>query len=118
MQQNGAGADPRRPERICRYVSPQVSSASSTLETVVRLPAVVARNMHLWSKIAKLTISWQAVVAASAQGEDRKDAPSDDLTPGRIFFLRNQFDRKRFPDYMNVLGMIFSMCALMMRIKW
>ena len=85
---------------------------------VVRLPAVVARNMHLWSKIAKLTISWQAVVAASAQGEDRKDAPSDDLTPGRIFFLRNQFNKKRFPDYMNVLGMIFSMCALMMRIKW
>ena len=61
---------------------------------------------------------WQAVVAASAQGEDRKDAPSDDLTPGRIFFLRNHFNRKRFPDYMNVLGMIFSMCALMMRIKW
>ena len=30
---------------------------------------------------------WQAVVAASAQGEDRKDAPSDDLTPGRVFFL-------------------------------
>ena len=85
---------------------------------VVRLPAVVARNMHLWSMIAKLTISWQAVVAASAQGEDRKDAPSDDLTPGRIFFLRNHFNRKRFPDYMNVLGMIFSMCALMMRIKW
>ena len=28
--------------------------------------------------------------------------PSDDLTP----------------DYMNILGMIFSMCALMMRIKW
>ena len=22
------------------------------------------------------------------------------------------------PDYMNVLGMIFSMCALMMRVKW
>ena len=22
------------------------------------------------------------------------------------------------PDYMNVLGMIFSMCALMMRMKW
>lgn len=22
------------------------------------------------------------------------------------------------PDYMNVLGMVFSMCALMMRIKW
>ena len=55
---------------------------------VVRLPAVVARNMHLWSMIAKLTISWQAVVAASAQGEDRKDAPSDDLTPGRIFFFK------------------------------
>merc|ERR1711983_387971 len=28
--------------------------------------------------------------------------PSDDLTP----------------DYMNILGMIFSMCALMMRVKW
>ncbi|XP_044744425.1 PAT complex subunit Asterix isoform X2 [Coccinella septempunctata] len=22
------------------------------------------------------------------------------------------------PDYMNILGMIFSMCALMMRLKW
>ena len=55
---------------------------------VARLPAVMARNMHHWSKIAKLTISWQAVVAASAQGEDRKDAPSDDLTPGRIFFFK------------------------------
>merc|ERR1712181_94100 len=67
MQQQGvSAADPRRPERNVRYVSPQ------------------------------------AVVAASTQGEDRKEAPSDDLTP----------------DYMNVLGMIFSMCALMMRIKW
>merc|ERR1712203_82288 len=66
QQQGISAADPRRPERIVRYVSPQ------------------------------------AVVAASTQGEDRKEAPSDDLTP----------------DYMNVLGMIFSMCALMMRIKW
>ena len=27
----------------------------------------------------------QAVVAASTQGEDRKEAPSDDLTPGSIY---------------------------------
>merc|ERR1712123_126389 len=56
--------DPRRPERIVRYVSPQA--------------------------------------ILNAQNDEKKDAPNDDLTP----------------DYMNVLGMIFSMCALMMRIKW
>ena len=47
--------------------------------------------------------------------EERKDAPSDDLTPGEFKPKNNNF---QFPDYMNVLGMIFSMCALMMRIKW
>ena len=51
QQQAGAGADPRRPERIVRYVSPQ------------------------------------AVVAASTQGEDRKEAPSDDLTPGACLLM-------------------------------
>ena len=63
MQGAGLSNDPRRPERILRYVSPR------------------------------------AVVAA--QAEEKKDAAGEDLTP----------------DYMNVLGMIFSMCALMMRIK-
>ena len=63
MQGTG-GPDPRRPEKIVRYVSPK---------TVV--------NNH---------------------NEENKDGVNDDLTP----------------DYMNVLGMIFSMCALMMRIKW
>ena len=58
--QQGHG-DPRRPERIVRYVSPKV----------------VVTN----------------------QNDDKKDGVNDDLTP----------------DYMNVLGMIFSMCALMMR---
>jgi len=56
-------ADPRRPDRIQRYVAPT------------------------------------AVLNASGE---KKDMPGDDLTP----------------DYMNVLGMIFSMCALMLRIKW
>ncbi|XP_023328384.1 protein Asterix [Eurytemora carolleeae] len=56
-------SDPRRPEFIKRYSTPQ---------------AVVSVN-----------------------GE-KKDVPGEDLTP----------------DYMNVLGMIFSMCALMLRIKW
>ncbi|KAK0176433.1 hypothetical protein PV328_000566 [Microctonus aethiopoides] len=36
-----------------------------------------------------------AIVSSQAQ-------PGDDLTP----------------DYMNILGMIFSMCGLMMRLKW
>ena len=40
-----------------------------------------------------------AVAAASNGGAAQ---PGEDLTP----------------DYMNVLGMIFSMCALMMRMKW
>ena len=35
----------------------------------------------------------------TSQNEEKKDGANDDLTP----------------DYMNVLGMIFSMCALMMR---
>ena len=61
MQGTG-GPDPRRPERIVRYVSPNKS---------------VINN----------------------QNDDKKDGVNDDLTP----------------DYMNVLGMIFSMCALMMR---
>ena len=56
--------DPRRPDRIVRYVSPQA--------------------------------------ILNAQNDEKKDAPTDDLTP----------------EYMHVLGMIFSMCALMMRIKW
>merc|ERR1712179_647559 len=43
----------------------------------------------------------KAVLTAQA-GEEKKEGMNDDLTP----------------DYMNVLGMIFSMCALMMRIKW
>ena len=63
MQSAGQGQDPRRPERIVRYVSPK-----SVL---------------------------------TSQNEEKKDGANDDLTP----------------DYMNVLGMIFSMCALMMRIK-
>ena len=60
MQGTG-GPDPRRPERIVRYVSPKS----------------IINN----------------------QNEEKKDGVNDDLTP----------------DYMNVLGMIFSMCALMMR---
>ena len=36
------------------------------------------------------------------QATGQSSPPADDLTP----------------DYMNVLGMIFSMCALMMRMKW
>ena len=40
----------------------------------------------------------KAVLTTQA-GEEKKDGMNDDLTP----------------DYMNVLGMIFSMCALMMR---
>ncbi|CAM1325154.1 WDR83OS (predicted) [Pycnogonum litorale] len=36
------------------------------------------------------------------QAAGTADAPGDDPTP----------------DYMNVLGMIFSMCGLMMRLKW
>ena len=39
---------------------------------------------------------------AQAQGSGQPNPSGDDLTP----------------DYMNVLGMIFSMCALMMRMKW
>ena len=34
--------------------------------------------------VGLLTSFLQAVVAASTQGEDRKEAPSDDLTPGSI----------------------------------
>merc|ERR1711983_116352 len=56
--------DPRRPDRIVRYISPQA--------------------------------------ILNAANEEKKDGVNDDMTP----------------DYMNVLGMIFSMCALMMRIKW
>jgi hypothetical protein len=42
---------------------------------------------------------------ANANVNNNSGAPapaSDDLTP----------------DYMNILGMVFSMCALMMRMKW
>lgn len=39
---------------------------------------------------------------AQAAGSGQSNASGDDLTP----------------DYMNVLGMVFSMCALMMRMKW
>jgi hypothetical protein len=39
---------------------------------------------------------------AQAQSGGQSNASGDDLTP----------------DYMNVLGMVFSMCALMMRMKW
>ncbi|TRY70617.1 hypothetical protein TCAL_06131 [Tigriopus californicus] len=38
----------------------------------------------------------------SVQSQNGSAQPGEDLTP----------------DYMNVLGMIFSMCALMMRLKW
>ena len=41
------------------------------------------------------------LLALNAQGQASAQ-PGEDLTP----------------DYMNVLGMIFSMCALMMRVKW
>ena len=40
--------------------------------------------------------------AAQSQGGGQSNPSGDDLTP----------------DYMNVLGMVFSMCALMMRMKW
>ena len=61
---------------------------------------------------------------------------SDLCTLENFFFIFLQSISKRFlyaifslsiaehllqdltPDYMNVLGMIFSMCALMLRIKW
>ena len=43
------------------------------------------------------------LAALNANGGGSQSAqPGEDLTP----------------DYMNVLGMIFSMCALMMRVKW
>nr|CAG4645281.1 EOG090X0K7I [Leptodora kindtii] len=31
---------------------------------------------------------------------------------------QNQGNEDLTPDYMNVLGMVFSMCGLMMRLKW
>jgi len=55
--------DPRRPDRIVRYVNPLTLAGNET---------------------------------------ERKD----------------QLNEDPMPDYMNVLGMVFSMCALMMRIKW
>nr|SVE78007.1 EOG090X0K7I [Daphnia lumholtzi]SVE78636.1 EOG090X0K7I [Daphnia lumholtzi]SVE79266.1 EOG090X0K7I [Daphnia lumholtzi] len=33
-------------------------------------------------------------------------------------FNQNQNGEDLTPDYMNVLGMVFSMCGLMMRLKW
>ena len=60
MQGQVNSQDPRRPERIVRYVSPK---------------------------------------SLFSQNEEKKDGVNEDLTP----------------DYMNVLGMIFSMCALMLR---
>ena len=60
MQGQAGSHDPRRPERIVRYVSPK---------------------------------------SLFSQTEEKKDGANEDLTP----------------DYMNVLGMIFSMCALMLR---
>ena len=39
---------------------------------------------------------------SSSSGQQQPAQPGEDLTP----------------DYMNVLGMIFSMCALMLRLKW
>ena len=60
MQGQVGSQDPRRPERIVRYVSPK---------------------------------------SLFSQTEEKKDGANEDLTP----------------DYMNVLGMIFSMCALMLR---
>ena len=43
-----------------------------------------------------------ALQQQNAQASGQANPSADDLTP----------------DYMNVLGMIFSMCALMMRMKW
>ncbi len=50
----------------------------------------------------KVTRYANPLLLAAAQGQSQAAQPGEDLTP----------------DYMNVLGMIFSMCALMMRIKW
>ncbi|XP_005191840.1 protein Asterix [Musca domestica] len=40
--------------------------------------------------------------APQAQGQNGSGTGNEDLTP----------------DYMNILGMIFSMCGLMMKLKW
>ena len=49
------------------------------------------KRVHWWFSGFKILISnppsLQAVVAASTQGEDRKEAPSDDLTPGACLLM-------------------------------
>ena len=53
-------------------------------------PGDAMQIVHMWKLEVLcfteliLTSFLQAVVAASTQGEDRKEAPSDDLTPGSI----------------------------------
>ena len=60
-------------------------------------PGISGPDPRRPERIVRYT-SPKAVLTAQA-GEEKKDGMNDDLTP----------------DYMNVLGMIFSMCALMMR---
>lgn len=47
--------------------------------------------------------------------------PNDPRRPNKIFRykpLTNKTADDPTPDYMNLLGMIFSMCGLMMKVKY
>merc|ERR1712137_935243 len=51
------------------------------------------------------------------------NSAADPRRPDRIHRYKpsvgaNQGNEDLTPDYMNVLGMVFSMCGLMMRMKW
>ena len=69
----------------------------------------------------------QAATLNAANGSGQPN-PSDDLTPDymvsnftkkkTIFFFFSIFWFHEFFIFQNILGMIFSMCALMMRVKW
>ena len=59
-------------------------------------------------KVMRYSNPLLAAAASANSGQSGAAAPSASAQTGEDLT----------PDYMNVLGMIFSMCALMMRIKW
>ena len=68
----------------------------------------------------------QAATLNAANGSGQPN-PSDDLTPDYMVISRKKyyyillfsiFWFHEFFIFQNILGMIFSMCALMMRVKW
>ena len=66
-------------------------------------------SYQAWNIEGKTLYRYSAILSANSVQNAQNANPGQQQAP---------INDDLIPDYMNILGMIFSMCALMLRLKW